>query len=101
MEGGEGNERLILHQIAEKDMKHKLDTKTVFTGQDDMMTMTITAFHEGQKIVGTKKYIRHQIHESKVPSGTVSPNGIIPNGRPNSLLKKSKEDNNRKLSAPF
>jgi len=101
LEGGEGNERLILHQIAEKDMKHKLDTKTVFTGQDDMMTMTITAFHEGQKIVGTKKYIRHQIHESKVPSGTVSPNGIIPNGRPNSLLKKSKEVNNRKLSAPF
>ena len=102
MDGGEGNERLILHQIAEKDMKHKLDTKTVFTGKDDMMTMTITAYHEGQKIVGTKKYIRHQIHESKVPSGTVSPNGIISNGngRPNSLLKK-KDDNNRKLSAPF
>ena len=100
MEPGEGNERLILTQIAEKDMKHKLDTQTIFTGKDDMMTMTVTAFHEGEKIVGTKKYIRHQIHESKVPSGTVSPNGIIPNGRPNSLLKK-KEDNNRKLSAPF
>ena len=99
-EEGEGHERLILNQVAEKDMKHKLDSQTVFTGKDDLMTMTVTVFEQGEKIFGTKKYIRHQPHESKVPSGTCSPNGVIGNGRPNSLIKR-KEDANRKHSAPF
>ena len=105
-EEGEGHERLILNQVAEKDMKHKLDSQTVFTGKDDLMTMTVTVFEQGELLVGTKKYIRHQPHESKVPSGTCSPNGVIGNGRPNSLRKAStqhqrKDDANRKHSAPF
>ena len=104
VEGGEGNERLILTQIAEKDMKHRLDSQTVFMGKDDMMTMTITVFADGgEKIIGSKKYIRHQIHASHNPSGSTSPNGSTPpisNGRHNSLLK-GKDDPGRKLSAPF
>jgi hypothetical protein len=99
LEDGENNERLILTQMAEKDMKHHLDSQTVFMGKDDLMTMTVTVFEQGEQIIGTKKYIRHQPHESKLPSGASSPNGVIGNGRPNGL-KKRKEDT-RKHSAPF
>ena len=81
-------------------MKSNLDSQTVYTGRDDLMTMTVTVFEKGEQIIGTKKYIRHQPHESKVPSGTCSPNGVIGNGRPNSL-KKRKDDASRKHSAPF
>ena len=100
-EEGEGHERLILNQVAEKDMKHKLDSQTVFTGKDDLMTMTITIYADnGEEIVGVKKYIRHMIYDSHNHSGTVSPkNGVVTNGRHNSLVKK-KEDT-RKHSAPF
>ena len=88
-EEGEGHERLILNQVAEKDMKHKLDSQTVFTGKDDLMTMTITIYADnGEEIVGVKKYIRHMIYDSHNHSGTVSPkNGVVTNGRHNSLVK--------------
>ena len=100
LDGGEGNERLILNQIAEKDMKVKLDSQTVFTGKDDMMTMTVTVFTDAGEVTGNKKYIRHHIHQSHDTSGTTSPNGHKANGRPNGLLA-DKKDASRKLSAPF
>ena len=93
---GEGNERLILNQIAEKDMKVNLDSQTVFTGKDDLMTMTVTVFTKGEPIIGVRKYIRWK----QGGSGTCSPNGTQVNGRPNGLMVPKKEVN-RKISAPF
>ena len=100
----EGSERLILTQVAEKDMKVKLDSQTIFSGKDDMMCMTITVFTDGSPIVGTKKYVRHHIHGSHTSSGTCSPNGTHSvNGRTSTAngFLNPKADKDRKLSAPF
>ena len=99
---GEGYERLILDQTAEKDVKANLDSQTVFTGDDDTMTMTTTIYAKEGPIIGSKKYIRHQIHDSHTPNGTCSPNGNQMNGRVNGESKPSKiKPETRKISAPF
>ena len=99
---GEGEERLILDQVAEKDMKANLDSQTVFTGDEETMTMTTTIYAKTGPIIGSKKYIRHQIHDSHTPNGACSPNGNQMNGKVNGESKKGKiKPETRKISAPF
>ena len=59
--GGEGNERLILDQVAEKDLLHRADSRVYIEGDGpDLMKQTYVVFQRGQKPVrGTKKFARY------------------------------------------
>ena len=59
--GGEGHERLILDQVAEKDLLHRADSRVYIEGDGrDLMKQTYVVFRRGQKPVrGVKRFARY------------------------------------------
>ena len=59
-EDNEG-ERLILHQVAEKDVIYKYDSETIFEVKNGDMVMTITVQGEEGPISGTRYFSRYEL----------------------------------------
>lgn len=85
-EAGEGHEKLILEQIAEKDLKYNTDSTVVYEGDGDVMTMTLTVNSKDGPIVGTRKFLRY------IPYGQP---GYVP------MDQVGASEVARKLSSPF
>jgi len=98
---GEGVDRLILDQVAEKDLKFAADSSVVFQGNgDDVMTMTMTVFgRPNGPVVGHRKFLRYTPQE-QLANGAAHTNGIgTENGH--QLQVPKLQQNGRKMSSPF
>ena len=108
-EGGEGHERLVLDQVAEKDLLYRADSSVVFEGDGsgDVMTMTLTiqpSDHSQEQVVGSRKFIRY--HAQELPHHNGGHNGH--NGHHHSTTENghtlqvpTAHAPSRKMSSPF
>ena len=88
-EGGEGHEKLILEQRAEKDLKYNKDSLVSYEGDGDVLNQTMTVFTKEGPVVGYRKFLRY------IPYGQP---GYVPY---NDMSSAANKEMNRKLSSPF
>jgi len=69
---GEGNERLILDQVAEKDLLHRADSRVYIESDGhNLMKQTIVVFRRGEKPVrGIKRFARYKPLQTQAGTGS-------------------------------